>query len=320
MTDRGALLTRNMSGGSHDWRRILVDYSPWFILALLIVVGSAITPLFLTPGNLLNILQQSAIVGVLTLGQFLVILTSGIDLSVGSLLALSTMVGAVGVTHAGIAEGVALGAIVCGALGAISGLVVARGGLPPFIVTFGMMAIARGAALTMTSGAPINLNGSALGVIGGGLWPESIWVLAILAIYFLLNRLRIGRHIYATGGNIEAARVSGIKTSSLLVLVYGISGLCASIGGLVFMARSTVALPTSGVGYELQTIAACVLGGADLFGGVGRLSGAVIGVIILTMLSNILDLTGVNPFWDYLAVGVTLWISVMLRSRLTTRR
>jgi len=320
MTNRGALLTTKASGRNGDWRRLVVDYSPWFILALLIIVGSAITPLFLTPGNLLNILQQSAIVGVLALGQFLVILTSGIDLSVGSLLALSAMVGAVGLTHAGIVAGMALSAIVSSALGAISGLIVARGGLPPFIVTFGMMAIARGLALTMTSGAPINLNGSSLGVIGGGLWPESIWALAILAIYFLLNRLRIGRHIYATGGNIEAARVCGIKTSPLLVVVYGISGLCASIAGLMFMARSTVALPTSGVGYELQTIAACVLGGSDLFGGVGRLSGAVIGVVILTMLSNILDLTGVNPFWDYLAVGVTLWLSVMLRSRLAARR
>jgi ribose transport system permease protein len=320
MTDRGALLTTKASGRGGDWRRVVVDYSPWFILALLIIVGSAITPLFLTPGNFLNILQQSAIIGVLTLGQFLVILTGGIDLSVGSMLALSAMVGAVGLTHAGIVAGVAISAIVCGALGAISGLIVARGGLPPFIVTFGMMAIARGTALTMTSGAPINLNGSSLGVIGGGLWPESIWALATLAIYFLLSRLRIGRHIYATGGNIEAARVSGIKTSPLLVAVYGVSGLCASIAGLTFMARSTVALPTSGVGYELQTIAACVLGGADLFGGVGRLSGAVIGVVILTMLSNILDLTGVNPFWDYLAVGVTLWLSVMLRSRLTARR
>jgi ribose transport system permease protein len=320
MTDRGALLTTKASGGGGDWRRLVVDYSAWLILALLIVVGGAITPLFLTPGNLLNILQQSAIVGVLTLGQFLVILTSGIDLSVGSLLALSAMVGAVGLTHAGIVAGVALSAIVCGALGAISGLIVARGGLPPFIVTFGMMAIARGLALTMTSGAPINLNGSALGVIGAGLWPESIWALAILAVYFLLYRLRIGRHIYATGGNIEAAKVSGIKTSPLLVVVYGISGLSGSLAGLMFMARSTVALPTSGAGYELQTIAACVLGGADLFGGVGRLSGAVIGIVILTMLNNILDLTGVNPFWDYLVVGVTLWVSVMLRSRLTARR
>jgi ribose transport system permease protein len=147
-------LLAKTSGVGGDCRRILVDYSPWFILAFLIVAGSAITPLFLTPGNLLNILQQSAIVGVLTLGQFLVILTSGIDLSVGSLLALSAMLGAVGLTHAGIVAGVTLSAIVCGALGAISGLIVARGGLPPFIATFGMMAIARGAALTMTSGAP----------------------------------------------------------------------------------------------------------------------------------------------------------------------
>jgi ribose transport system permease protein len=319
MTDHGAIVT-SLPGRGSEWRRVAVDYSAWFLLALLTIAGASITPLFLTPGNLLNILQQSAIIGVLTLGQFIIILTGGIDLSVGSLMALSGMAGAFGLAHGGIAAGVALSVLVCGTLGAASGLVVARGGLPPFIVTFGMMAIARGLALTVTSGAPINLNGSSLGVIGGGYWPQSIWAVAIVAVYILLRRLATGRHIYAIGGNIEAARVSGIKITPLLVLVYAISGLCAAVAGLVFMARSTVALPTSGVGYELQTIAACVLGGTDLFGGVGRLSGAVIGVVILTMLSNILDLTGVNPFWDYVAVGVTLWISVMLRSRLTERR
>jgi ribose transport system permease protein len=320
MTDHGAVVTTTLPQRKGDWRRIAVDYSAWFLLAILTIVGASLTPLFLTPGNLLNILQQSAIIGVLTLGQFIIILTGGIDLSVGSLMALAGMAGAFGLAHGGIAAGVALSIIVCCALGSFSGLVVARGGLPPFIVTFGMMAIARGLALTVTSGAPINLNGSPLGVIGGGFWPQSIWAVAIVAIYVLLSRLTTGRHIYAIGGNIEAARVSGIKTTPLLILVYGISGLCAAIAGLMFMARSTVALPTSGVGYELQTIAACVLGGTDLFGGIGRLSGAVLGVIILTMLSNILDLRGVNPFWDYLAVGITLWISVMLRSRLTERR
>ncbi len=320
MTQSHASRTTAVPGRGGNWRRFLLDYSPWFLLGLLTIVGSVVSPLFLTPGNLLNILQQSAIVGVLTVGQFLVILTGGIDLSVGSLLALAAMVGAIALTHAGILAGVVASLITCGALGALSGLIVTRGGLPPFIVTFGMMAIARGAALTMTSGAPVNLNGSSFGVIGAGVLPELIWALVILAVYLLLERFRIGRHIYATGGNIDAAKVSGIKTTPLLVLVYGISGLCASVGGLIFMARSTVALPTSGVGYELQTIAACVLGGADLFGGSGRLAGAVIGIIILTMLSNILDLTGVNPFWDYLAVGITLWISVILRSRLAVRR
>ena len=316
----GALTSASLPKRGTDWRRFVVDFFPWLLLALLIVVGGALTPLFLTTGNFANILQQSAIIGVLALGQFVVILTGGIDLSVGSLLALSGMVGAIGLAHFGIAAGVVISVVVCGLLGGMSGIVVARGGLPPFIVTFGMMAIARGLALTLTSGAPVNLNGSALGAIGGGFWPQSIWAAAIIAVYFLLNRLRIGRHIYAIGGNFDAARVSGIETTPLIVLVYGVSGLCAAIGGLMFMARSTVALPTSGVGYELQAIAACVLGGTDLFGGVGRLSGAVIGVIILTMLSNILDLRGVNPFWDYLAVGITLWISVMLRSRLAARR
>jgi ribose/xylose/arabinose/galactoside ABC-type transport system permease subunit len=302
-----------------DWRRFVLDYSPWFLAALLAAVGTSVTPLFLTPANILDVLQQSAIIGVLTIGQFLVILTGGIDLSLGSLLALSAMVGAIGLSH-GIVVGILASLVTCGVLGALSGLLVAKGGLPPFIVTFGMMAAARGAALTLTSGTPINLNGSSFEVIGTSIWPETIWAVVILAVYILLDRFRTGRHIYAIGGNIDAAKVSGINTSLLLVAIYAISGLCAAIGGLIFMARSTVALPTSGAGYELQTIAACVLGGTDLFGGEGRLAGAVIGIIILTMLSNILDLTGVNPFWDYFAVGLTLWLSVVLRSRLVVRR
>ncbi len=135
----------------------------------------------------------------------------------------------------------------------------------------------------------------------------------------LLRRFPVGRHIYATGGNPEGARVSGVRTQGILVLVYALSGVCASIGGIVFMERSTVALPTSGLGYELQTIAAAVLGGTDLFGGSGRLAGVVIGVVILTLLSNILDLTGVNPFWNFIAIGAALWLAVVSRTRLLRR-
>ena len=301
------------------WRRLLVDHSAWIFAAILMLIGTTVTPLFLTAGNLLNVLQQSAIIGIMAVGQFMVILTGGIDLSVGSLLALATMTGALGLSH-GVLAGVALAMVTCGLCGAASGLMIAKGGLPPFIVTFGMMAVGRGLALTLTSGRPINVGrGSWLAAIGGGIWPELIWAGVIAAAYLLLRRFPLGRHIYATGGNPEGARVSGVRTEWILTLVYALSGSCAAVGGIVFMERSTVALPTSGLGYELQTIAAAVLGGTDLFGGSGRLTGVVVGVIILTLLSNILDLTGVNPFWNFIAIGIALWLAVMLRARLARR-
>lgn len=304
-----------------DLRGAAIEYSSWIILAALLVVGSMVTPLFLTVDNMVDVLQQSAIIGVLAIGQFLVILTGGIDLGVGSMLALSAMLSALCIAS-GLSPvwGIATAIVGCGLLGAATGGVIARGKLPPFIVTFAMLAIARGISLTLTSGGPVNLGESWFLEIGQGYWPQTIWAGVIVVAYLLLARLPVGRHIYASGGNVDAARVSGINTDGIYVLVYTLSAVCAAIGGIIFTARSTVALPTYGAGYELQAIAACVLGGTDLFGGIGKLSGVIIGVIILTMLSNILDLAGVNPFWNFIAVGVALWVSVAFRSRLTVER
>jgi ribose/xylose/arabinose/galactoside ABC-type transport system permease subunit len=298
-----------------------MEYSTWIILLAMLVIGSLVTPLFLTPGNLVDVLQQSAIIGVLALGQFLVILTGGIDLSVGSMLALSAMLSALGISF-GLDPLIAMAAtaVGCGILGAATGFIIAKGTLPPFIVTFAMMAVARGISLTLTSGGPVNLEPGWFLAIGQGLWPEIIWAIVAALIFVLLVKLPIGRHIYASGGTVDAAQVSGISTTKIYLLVYVLSAVCAAIGGFIFTARSTVALPTYGAGYELQTIAACVLGGTDLFGGIGKLSGVVLGVIILTLLSNILTLAGVNPFWNYIAVGLALWISVSINSRLATKQ
>jgi len=291
-----------------------VEYTSWWLLVALIVVGFIATPLFLTPSNLLNVLEQSAIIGVLALGQFLVVLTGGIDLSVGSMLALTAMVGATTI-ELGWPIAVLATVAVGGLLGVFNGLVIVFGKLPPFIVTFAMLAIARGLALTMTNGKAINLpSGSAIATIGGGLWPTVVWAFAVLAVYLLLRRTRTGTHIFAVGGNIEACRVSGVRTGGVLILVYALSAVGAGIAGLLFMARSGVSLPTYGNGYELQTIAAVVVGGGNLFGGEGKVTGAVIGVIFMTMLSNILDLVAVNPFWSFCVIGGVLWAAIMLRS------
>lgn len=298
------------------WRQRAIDYNAWILLVLLMVVGTVITRLFLTPSNLADVLEQSAIIGVLAIGQFLVVLTGGIDLSVGSLVALVAMTSALampGTTAASVLVGLATGA----AAGLISGMVIVFGKLPPFIVTFGMLAIGRGLALAITGGKQVNIpREGTLAAVGSGLWPVLVWAIVIAIVWFFLARTRTGTYVYAVGGNSEAARVSGVRTGWVTVIVYGASGLCAAIAGLLFLARSGVALPTYGDGYELQTIAAVVVGGVSLFGGQGRLSGAVIGVIFMTMLSNILDLVGANPFWSFCVIGAVLWLAVMLRGLL----
>jgi ribose/xylose/arabinose/galactoside ABC-type transport system permease subunit len=296
-------------------RTVALEYSSWILLLVLIAAGTAVSPLFFTVGNFVDILYQSSIVGVMAIGQFLVILTGGIDLGVGSMLALSAVTGGLGMAF-GPPVGIAASVIVCGLLGSATGAAVAFGRLPPFIATFGTLAIARGLALTLTSGGPVNLGKSWFLAIGAGFWPQIIWAGTIVIAYLLLAKLPVGRHIYATGGNEDAARVSGVNTKGVLILVYALSAICAAVGGLIFTARSTVALPTYGQGYELQSIAACVLGGTDLFGGSGKLSGVILGVIILTMLGNVLTLTGVDPFWNFTAIGAALWISVAFRARL----
>lgn len=303
-----------------EWRRLAVDYNAWILILLLAAVGAAATPIFFTVSNLTNILEQSSIIGVLALGQFLVILTGGIDLSVGSMMALTAMVGAMVMPH-GSPLAVVSSLAVGGVLGIVSGLVVVRGRLPAFITTFGMMAIARGLALTAHDGGAVNISmTSQFARIGQGTFPVLIWALAVLLVYLFLRRMRTGAYVYAVGGNIEAARVSGVNSGGVVVLVYAISGVCAAITGLIFLARSGVALPTYGNGYDLQTIAAVIVGGANIMGGEGKLSGAVIGVIFMTMLSNILDLVGANPFWSFCVIGAVLWMAVMLRSGLDRTR
>lgn len=323
MTTNVAQFPREALGstsGQLDWRRLAVEYNAWILIVLLAAVGTAVTPIFFTVSNLTNILEQSSIIGVLALGQFLVILTGGIDLSVGSMMALTAMVGAMAMPT-GSPIAVVAAVAVGGVLGMISGLVVVRGKIPAFIATFGMMAIARGLALTAHGGGAVNISmTSRFAQIGKGTFPIAIWAVAVLIVYVFLRRMRTGAYIYAVGGNVEATRVSGVNSGGVIVLVYAISGVCAAVTGLIFVARSGVALPTYGNGYELQTIAAVIVGGANIMGGEGKLSGAVIGVIFMTMLSNILDLVGANPFWSFCVIGAVLWLAVMLRSSLDRAR
>jgi len=291
---------------------MLIDHSAWLLLGILVIVGAVAHPLFLTVSNLGNVLVQAAILGVLAIGQFVVITTGGIDLSLGSNMALMGMIAALLMPHgAGVSV---IGTLLLGAaVGALSGVISAYCNLPPFIVTFAMMAICRGAALTITASESVAIHQSPISVFGFGWQPVAVWLGAVVVMAIVLGRTRTGGYVYAIGGNREAARVSGINVNSVLVLVYAISGACCAIAGMLTLARTGVALPTSGNAYEMQAIAAVVLGGASLMGGEGRLTGSAVGVIFMTVLSNILQLLNSDPFWTYVLIGVVLWVAVALR-------
>ncbi|MDR0782183.1 MAG: ABC transporter permease [Propionibacteriaceae bacterium] len=297
-------------------KRLMIDYMAWVLLVILIIIGVSLKgSLFFSVSNLTNIIEQSAIIGVLAIGQFVVVLTGGIDLSVGANMALMAMVAGLTLplgVFGSIGATLAAGAII----GMIAGLVVAYAEIPPFIVTFAMMAICRGLALTVTKGEAVKNVNSPLQVIGFGPPHWLVWLGLAGLVWFLLTKTRTGTNIYAVGGNREAARVTGVNPKRILILVYVISGTCGAVAGILSMARYTVAMPTAGYGYEMQTIAAVVLGGISLFGGEGRFTGAIAGVIFVAMLRNILDASNANPFWAYCVIGAVLWVAVILRGLL----
>lgn len=273
------------------------------------------TPRFLTAGNMLNIGIQAAVTAILAFGMTFVIVTAGIDLAVGSIAALGAMSAASMFAEVGLPGWLALIAgLGVGLLaGAASGLAVAYGNLPPFIATLAMLSIARGLTLVISGGKPIstpeavNFLGSDVGPIPV---PIVIMVIAGLACAFILNKTVMGRSMYAIGGNIEAARLSGLPVKKVLVTVYALSGLFAGLAGLVLAGRLSSAQPTAGQGYELDAIAAVVIGGASLSGGVGKASGTLIGALLLAIIRNGLNILNVSSFWQQVVIGVVIAIAV----------
>ncbi len=283
------------------------------------------SPHFLTAANLLNVVEQSAIIGIIAVGMTFVIITAGIDLSVGSLVALSGI--AFGTAaHQGVplplAAGIGLGTgMVCGTL---NGLLITIGRLPPFIATLGMMSMARGAALMLSDGRPISgypegfrllATGNALGI--------PVPVLLMLALYgtahFLLRRTTFGRYTYAIGGNEEAATLSGINVRLNKTLVYSLSGLLSAVTALLLVARLNSAQPIAGMMYELDAIAAVVIGGASLMGGAGSVVGTLIGSLIMAVLRNGLNLLGVPSYVQQVAIGAVIVIAVLVDMALRRR-
>lgn len=319
-TGTKAAATSDRRRAVKDW---LADNGALVGLAAVCVVMFIATPAFLTVPNLLNVGVQAAVVAVLAFGMTFVIITAGIDLSVGSVAALSSICAGWLVASAGLPGPTALlAAPLVGLLtGLVSGAAVAYGKLPAFIATLAMLSIARGLALVVSGGRPIDMPDS-VAALGGDLGPVPVPILVLLVAWavtaFVLNRTVFGRSLYAIGGNEEAARLAGLPVKRTLATVYALSGLFAGIAGLVLAGRLASAQPQAASGYELDAIAAVVIGGASLAGGSGKATGTLIGALILAVIRNGLNLLNVTAFWQQVVIGLVIAAAVgidVLRSR-----
>ncbi len=286
-------------------------------LALLVLVLSLLSPHFLTTENLLNITRQVAVNAILATGMTFVIISAGIDLSVGSVLALSGCVMAIALNAGvGIFPGILLAVGVGSLCGLANGFMTGFLRVPPFIATLGMMSIARGLALVVTGGYPIFELPEGFSYLGTGyLWdvlPVSLLftILVVVAAHFVLTRMKLGRYVYVIGGNEEAAVLSGVNVRATKMLIYTICGFLAGLASVVFVSRLNSAQPTAGIAYELDAIAATVIGGTSLFGGVGSIGGTVIGALIMGVLRNGLNLLNVSSFWQQVVIGVVIITAV----------
>lgn len=284
-------------------------------LIVLCVALFIATPAFLTVSNIVNIGIQTAVVAILAFGMTFVIITAGIDLSVGSLVAFSAMVCAWMFTNAGLPGPLTLviGLVVGLLAGAASGLGIAYAKLPAFIATLAMMSVARGLTLVISDGTPIPTPES-VNWLGGSIGPLPVPIimmaLAWVACWFVLSRTVLGRSLYAIGGNPEAARLSGLPVRRTLVVVYALSGVFAALAGLVLAGRLSSAQPQAGVSYEMDAIAAVVIGGASLAGGAGKASGTFIGAVLLAVIRNGLNILNVSSFWQQVVIGCVIAVAV----------
>ncbi|UIX33990.1 ABC transporter permease/substrate-binding protein [Streptomyces sp. GQFP] len=310
--------TTGASGATSGLRRVLLDNGALTALIVLVIAMSALSGDFLTTDNLLNVGVQAAVTAVLAFGVTFVIVSAGIDLSVGSVAALSATVLAWAATSEGVPVAIAvLLAVVTGIVcGLVNGFLISYGKLPPFIATLAMLSVGRGLSLVISQGSPIAFPGSVshLGDTLGGWLPVPVLVMVAMGLItaFVLARTYLGRSMYAIGGNEEAARLSGLRVKKQKLAIYALSGLFAAVAGIVLASRLSSAQPQAASGYELDAIAAVVIGGASLAGGTGKASGTLIGALILAVLRNGLNLLNVSAFWQQVVIGVVIALAVLL--------
>ena len=295
------------------------DFGALIALVLLVVVIGVISPEFRTLSNFLSLLRQSSINGFIAFGMTCVILTGGIDLSVGSVLALSTALCAGFITN-GVPVGLAmvLALIIGTALGAVSGLLVTKGRLQPFIATLITITVYRGATMIFMDGKPISNLGDSftLKVVGKGNFyhipiPAITFVVMFLIFMFVLEKTTFGRRVYATGSNEQSAKLAGINVNRTKLITYAISGCMSALSGLILLSRLSSAQPTLGSGYELDAIAAVALGGTSMNGGRGRVWGTFVGILIIAVLNNGLNILGVSSYYQDVVKGIVILIAVL---------
>jgi len=294
------------------------------LLLVILFVGfalSLLTDTFLSVANFTNVARQISINGILAVGVTFVLLTAGVDLSLGSVVALSGVACAT-FAHPGdhsVFVPIAVGLLTGAACGVVNGVLVTRGGVAPFIVTLGMMTIARGLALIFSGGRPVADMSNELTALAGDLFGIPIPVLCFagvaVAAWFFLRNFRLGRHIYAVGGNENAARAAGVPVEKVKLFAYGLCGLLTGLAGVVLAARITTGQPNAGQAYELDAIAAVVIGGTSLAGGVGTITGTLLGVLLIGVINNGLDLMGVSSYYQAVIKGVIIVGAVWLDRR-----
>lgn len=315
MTEKTAnQMTKRLNG-----KDLFNKYGILMVFLILFVLLTVITNTFFTSRNLINVLKQVSINGIISVGMMCVLLTGGIDLSVGSIVALSGIV-ATTFAHPGeypVIVPVILGILAGAACGVVNGTLVAFLNLPAFIATLGMLSVASGVALVLSKGRPISNLSDQFRYIGGGTilgLPILIYILAAVFLigYLILSWTKFGRYLYAIGGNEEAAKASGLSVARIKLFVYMISGICAGLAGTVLASRINAGQPNSGEGYELDAIAAVVIGGTSLNGGIGKVSGTILGVLIVGVINNGMDLLNISSYYQKIVKGSIIVLAVLL--------
>jgi inositol transport system permease protein len=316
---------------------LLQKYGIILVLIVMIIGISILQPKFLSSTNLFNVITQSSIFGIMALGMTLVITSKGIDLSVGSVLAFTGVIAASlgqvstattiiypGLTDLPVIVPVVAAILVGALIGAVNGGLIAFTGIPAFIATLGMMTIARGATLLYTGGKPVSQLIPDMMFIGSKIGPVPVPVIVygimIAITWVLLGYTSFGKNIYAIGGNIKAAEISGVNVKKNLVMIYGFMGICSAVAALVFAGRVGSVHPGAATGYELTAIAATTIGGTSHYGGIGTVWGAVIGALVLGVLRNGMTLLGIHAYWQQIVEGCIIIVAVIIDMRKNARK
>jgi ribose transport system permease protein len=301
-----------------DLRRILRSYGILIAFVAICIAMSILSPVFFTVTNIRNVIRQSSIYGIMAIGMTFVILTAGIDLSVGSILAIAGALAAGAVKSGMGLEFTVLIALAIGlGCGLVNGVLVTMGRITPFVVTLGMMSIARGLTLIYTKGYPISGFPVPFRFLGGGdivaiPFPIIVFILTVVVAWLILTQTRVGRYTYAIGGNEETVKLSGINSDFYKTIVYMISGITSAISALILTSRLNSAEPVAGQGYELDVIAAVVIGGTSLMGGRGSVWGTLIGALMIGVINNGMNLLGISPYFQLVVKGLIIIGAVLL--------